>query len=340
MVEGMEADSTVVLDLIEAFRRSKTMFCAVSLGVFDFLAEGSATAITVGEKLGTDQDAMERLLEACTGLKLLQKQGDKFSNTAAAQEYLCRNSKRSMTGYILYSNNVLFPMWSHLEDAVREGTHRWQQTFGSTGPLFSSFFPTEEKMRTFIMGMHGFGMLSSPAVTAAIDLSHFRQMVDLGGATGHLTVAACERYPLLRGIVFDFPEVLQVAREQITNSSAHDRIQCVPGNFFTDPLPQGDLYALGRILHDWSAAKIEFLLKKIYQQLPAGGALLIAEKLLDEDKLGPVAAQMQSLNMLVVTEGKERSLPEYEMLLKQVGFREIQGVKTGKPIDLILAYKR
>ena len=340
MVEGMEADPSVVLDLIEAFRRSKTMFCAVSLGVFDLLAEGAATASAVSEKLCTHQDAMERLLEACTGLKLLQKQGDKFSNTSVAQEYLCRNSSRSMTGYILYSNNVLFPMWSHLEEAVREGTHRWQQTFDSTGPLFSSFFPTEEKMRTFIMGMHGFGVLSSPAVTAAIDLSLFRQMVDLGGATGHLTVAACERYPLLQGIVFDFPDVLKIAREQIAISPARDRIQCIPGDFFTDPLPPGDLYALGRILHDWSPAKIDFLLKKIYGQLPAGGALLIAEKLLDEDKLGPVAAQMQSLNMLVVTEGKERNLPEYTTLLKEAGFCEIQGVKTGKPIDLILAYKR
>ena len=97
-------------------------------------------------------------------------------------------------------------MWAHLEDAVREGSNRWKQTFGSAGPLFESFFPTEAKMRTFIMGMHGFGVLSSPAVVRAFDLSGFRTIADLGGATGHLTIAACECYPQLRGVVFDSRE--------------------------------------------------------------------------------------------------------------------------------------
>ena len=70
------------------------------------------------------------------------------------------------------------------------------------------------------------------------------------------------------------------------------------GNFFEDPLPEADLFALGRILHDWSEPKVLDLSKRIFDRLPTGGALLIAEKLLDEDKRGPRWAQMQNLNML------------------------------------------
>jgi acetylserotonin N-methyltransferase len=80
---------------------------------------------------------------------------------------------------------------------VREGSHRWQQTFGLSGPLFDHFFRTEGAMHSFIMGMHGFGILSSPVVVRAFDLARFRKLVDLGGATGHLTIAACEAYPTL-----------------------------------------------------------------------------------------------------------------------------------------------
>ena len=330
----------VVLDLIEAFRRSKTMFAAASLGVFDLLGEGAAAAPDIAGKLGTDEDATARLLESCTGLGLLEKRGEQFANSEAAATYLRRASPHSFTGYVNYSNDVLYRMWDHLEDAVREGTHRWPQTFHSTGPLFESFFPTEEKMRTFTMGMHGFGVLSSPAVAAAFDLSGFRHIVDLGGATGHLTIAVCEHYPEMRGTVFDFARVLKVAEEQIACSPARERIRCVAGDFFADELPEGDLYALGRILHDWSPDKIARLLGKIYARLPEGGGLLIAERLLDDDKCGPVAAQMQSLNMLVCTEGKERSLGEYRALLEAAGFGDVRGVRTFKPVDAILALKQ
>ena len=109
--------------------------------------------------------------------------------------YLCKQSPSRMTGYINYSNAILWKLWGNLEDAIREGTNRWQQTFGWDGPIFSNFFRTEEAMREFLMGMHGYGLISSPHVVAAFDLSRFRRLVDLGGATGHLAIAACQRYP-------------------------------------------------------------------------------------------------------------------------------------------------
>lgn len=332
-------DPTPILDLIEAFRRSKTMFAAVSLGVFDALRNSPADTAALATRLSVNADALERLLEACVGLKLLKRSGNAFANEPAADMYLCSSSLESMNGYVRYSNDVLFRAWANLEDAVREGSPRWEQTFGLSGPLFDSFFKTEESMRTFIMGMHGFGLVSSPAVARAFDLSRFRHLIDLGGATGHLTIAACEAYAELRGTVFDLERVIVVAREQVERSSARERIDCVAGDFFQGALPEADLFSLGRILHDWGPEAIDLLLRKICERLPAGGALLIAEKLLDDDKSGPVAAQMQSLNMLVVTEGKERTLSEYRALLEKAGFSTIEGKRTGKPVDAILAIK-
>ena len=103
---------------------------------------------------------------------------------------------------------------------------------------------------------------------------------------------------------------------------------------------EGDLFSLGRILHDWPEDKIHTLLRKIYQRLPAEGAVLVAEKLLAEDKTGPMWALMQSLNMLVCAEGKERTAREYEHLLKQAGFAEIEARRTTAPLDVVLAIKK
>jgi acetylserotonin N-methyltransferase len=334
-----QPDPSIVLDLIEAFRRSKTMFAAVSLGAFDALASGPKSLAELAAGLEANPDALERLLDACVGLQLLDKHNGKYKNTLISTSYLTTNSPHRLTGYINYSNDVMWKLWSNLEDAVREGTHRWKQAFGWDGPIFSHFFRDEAAMREFLMGMHGYGLLSSPHVVGAFDLSRFRTLVDLGGATGHLAIAACERYPHLRAVVFDLPDALSLAREIVSASPVSDRISIVAGDFFNDPLPAADLFALGRILHDWTEEKIVKLLRRIHERLPQGGAVLIAEKLLGEDKRGPRWAQMQNLNMLTCTEGKERTLAEYEALLRRAGFGEVWGSCTPAPLDAVLAFK-
>jgi acetylserotonin N-methyltransferase len=332
-------DPTPIIDIMDGFRRSKAMFAAVEMGIFDMLAEAPLSAPEIAARLDASLTGTERLLEACVALKLLELHDGKFSSTEAADTYLRRSSDRALTGYILYSNLVLYQCWAHLEDAVRDGTPRWTQTFGSDKPIFDHFFSTREKMRTFTMGMHGLGLTTSPAVVRAFDLSGFHTLADLGAATGHLVIAACETWPNLRGIAFDLAKVLPLAGEHIAASPAHKRIAICPGDFFSDELPPADLYALGRILHDWGEDKIRLLLRRIFEALPSGGALLIAEKLLYEDRSGPLNAHLQSLSMLVITEGKERSLSEYSALLREAGFASIEGKLTGTYLDAIFARK-
>ncbi len=301
-----------ILELIDAFRSSKTMFTAVKLGIF----EGARPS---------DYKALPRLLDACVALGLLEQRDGVYVNTPESDKYLHSDSPDSLTGYIHYSNEALYPMWAHLEDAVREGTPRWNQTFGVEGGIFLGFFRTEESKRQFLKGMHGFGRISSPAVAAAFDLGRFHRLIDLGGASGHLAEAVRERYPKIEAQVFDLPEVAELYPGTIA------------GDFFTDPLPKADLYSVGRILHDWSDDKIYRLLARIYAVLPDGGGVLIAEKLLEP---GYVAAHMQSLNMLIGTEGRERSATEYEALLRAAGFSEVESRVTEAPLDAVLAIKR
>ena len=118
--------------------------------------------------------------------------------------------------------------------------------------------------------MHGFGALSSPKVVAAFDLCRFHRLVDLGGATGHLAIAACEHYPELHGVVFDLPRVIEVARDEMRRTPAGARIELIEGDFFRDELPEADLYAVGRILHDWSDEKIGVLLTRSTGAFPSG----------------------------------------------------------------------
>ncbi|XP_006916186.1 acetylserotonin O-methyltransferase [Pteropus alecto] len=116
-------------------------------------------------------------------------------------------------------------------------------------------------------------------------------------------------------------------------------LRCVPGDFFKDPLPEADLYVLARILHDWSPEKCAQLLARVHRACRPGGGLLVIESLLDADGRGPLTTQLFSLNMLVQTEGRERTPAQYRALLAAAGFTDVQCRRTGGPYDAVLARK-
>jgi acetylserotonin N-methyltransferase len=344
------------------------MFAAVRLGVFDALALGPASLDSLHKSvkysetaesapLSLDRDALGRLLDACVGIGLLSRSRGLYQNTPAAERYLCTKSPYRLTGYINCSNDFFWRLWGDLESAIQEGTNRWKKTFGWDEFYWDCLFRTEADKREFLIGMDGYGQITSPAVVRAFDLTGYKHLVDLGGGTGHLAIAACEAYPGLRATVFDLEEAMPLAEEMIAEADpkVKERIELERGDFFdeTKPLPEGDLYVLARTLHDWKEDKIRTLIGRVSERLssnnPPGGALLIAEKLLFDDRSGPVWAMMQSLNMLVLAEGKERTLGEYEALLRDAGFTSVDAIRLRKedgghpmelPLDAILAIKR
>ncbi len=222
-----QADASVVLELIGAFRRSKAMFTAVRLGVFDQLEKEPRTAEALAAELNLNAGALSRLLDGCVALGLLRREGEKYYNTATASRYLVASSPDTLAGYIVYSDESLYHLWSHLDDAIREGTNRWTQTFGSRDALFSHYFRDDASTAAFLGGMHGFGQLTSPLVVRAFDLNPFGHLVDLGGATGHLAIAACEAYPKLTATILDLAKVEPFARRYIGRSRVAERLKFV-----------------------------------------------------------------------------------------------------------------
>lgn len=332
-------DPAPVLEIIDGLRLSKSVFAALEIGVFDLLEKESLSAADCATRLHIHPDGSERLLDTCVCVGLLARQDGLYRNTPVASTYVVRDSPHTLSGYMLYSNRVSWKLWENLEDAITEGSPRWNQTFGEQVDLFEHFFRTENAKRTFLAGMHGIGLLSSETVAAAFDLSAHRVVADLGGGTGHLAAALCARNPHLIGIVFDLPGVVPVTRDYLQRTPAGERVHVVAGDFFHDPLPAADLYCLCRIFHDWGEEKIRTLLRKMHAALPAGGAILLAEMLLHDDKTGPRYALLQSLNMLVCTEGKERNLEEYRQLLESEGFTSVAGCRTGALVDAVYARK-
>uniref|UniRef100_A0ABI0P1R3 Acetylserotonin O-methyltransferase n=1 Tax=Bos taurus TaxID=9913 RepID=A0ABI0P1R3_BOVIN len=301
---------------------NRVLFAACELGVFELLAEAlePLDSAAVSSHLGSSPQGTELLLNTCVSLKLLQAdvRGGKavYANTELASTYLVRGSPRSQRDMLLYAGRTAYVCWRHLAEAVRSEDERLQ----------------------FMQGLQDVWRLEGATVLAAFDLSPFPLICDLGGGSGALAKACVSLYPGCRAIVFDIPGVVQIAKRHFS-ASEDERISFHEGDFFKDALPEADLYILARVLHDWTDAKCSHLLQRVYRACRTGGGILVIESLLDTDGRGPLTTLLYSLNMLVQTEGRERTPAEYRALLGPAGFRDVRCRRTGGTYDAVLARK-
>ncbi|KFP78759.1 N-acetylserotonin O-methyltransferase-like, partial [Apaloderma vittatum] len=311
------------------------LFVASKLKVFDHMKDkGPLKAVDISNEVGASVCGTERLLDACAALGLLEKTPQGYSNTDSANTYLTSDGAYSLHGYIIHSNDHLWPLFTNLESAVKEGSRQNHRAFGKKAEdLFKVYYHSQEAKQRFMAAMHSIAHLTARDVATAFDLSQFKSACDLGGCTGALAHELTQIYPNLKVTVFDLPEVISNISNFQPSGQHAAQVTFVSGDFFKDNLPEADLYILSRVLHDWPDEKIHVLLSKISAVCKPGGALLVAEIVLDEQKMCPPRAVLQSLSM---TAGKQRSGSEYKELLEKYGFTNVQVKITGNLLDAVL----
>ncbi|KFQ40964.1 N-acetylserotonin O-methyltransferase-like, partial [Nestor notabilis] len=327
-----------ILELMDGFRASKSLFVASKLKIFDHLKnKGPLKAVDIANEVGTSVCGTERLLDACAALGLLEKTPQGYSNTDSTNTYLTSDGEYSLHGYIIHSNDHLWPLFTYLESAVKEGSRQNHRAFGKKAEdLFKDYYHSQEVKQRFMAAMHSIARLTARDVATAFDLSRFKSACDLGGCTGALAHELVQIYPNLKVTVFDLPEVIANTSYFQPSPQHTAPVTFVSGDFFKDNLPEADLYILSRVLHDWPDEKIHVLLSKISAVCKPGSALLVAESVLDEQKMCPPTAVLQSLSM---TEGKQRSGSEYKQLLEKYGFTNVQIKITENLLDVLLCFK-
>ncbi|MEE6469056.1 hypothetical protein FKM82_008485 [Ascaphus truei] len=333
-----------ILEYMDGFFISKTMFAACELGVFDVLHESdlALSAATIAARLGTSVDGTDRLLSACVGLKLLKAEMKNeeafYANTDLSSIYLTKSSPRSLYHMTMYYSHSMYKSWQFLPEAIREGKPQYERAFGiSSKDIFDGVYRSEDQMKSFMGFMDSIWNICGKDMIAAFDLSVFSTVYDLGGCSGGLAKQFVSVYPESTVTILDMPKVVQTAKKHFI--TGEERISFQEGDFFNDPIPEADLFIMARIIHNWPEEKCSQLLNKIYKSCKPGGGLLLVEVILNEDKSGPLTSQLYSLNMLVHAEGKERTPSEYSKLLTASGFKDIQVKATGKIYDAILGRK-
>src|SRR6266853_1674442 len=295
-------DPSPILQTAFGFWNSKVLLTAVEIGVFTKLSDGRLTAEELGGQLGLHPRGIKDFFDALVAMKFLGRDGEgpqaRYFNTPEGAMYLDANNPRYIGGILTMLNVRLFKYWHDLPEALRTGQPQNEVKYGEKG-IFEALYKDPIKLEIFLNAMTGLSRLNFEAFAARFDFSKYKTLCDVGGATGLLCLEVAKKHPHLKCTTWDLPAVEPIARKSIAASGSSDRVSTASGDFFKDPLPNADIITMGMILHDWNLEKKMRLIPASYDALPAGGAFVAIENIIDDARRESVFGLLMSLNMLI-----------------------------------------
>ncbi len=320
-----------LMDLSTGFWASKTLAAAHEMDLFSTLARtGGTTAAELAAREGIELRPAEMLLTGCAALGLLEGTRGRYSNSRMAEEYLVRGKPYYFGGFVQMLDQRLYAGWGRLSEAIRTNAPTtWDPR--RQGSLFDGEDP--QLLAVFWEAMHSLSTFTARALGAVVDLRDRADLLDIGGGSGAYPIELCRRYPGLKAAVCDLEQVVRIAAQKVAQAGLGDRIATVAGDFFGDPrLPDGhDTMLLSMIMHDWAEERCRTILRKAFEALRPGGLIIISELLVNDERTGPPAAALMSLNMLIETEGRNYTPSEYGRWLSDLGFVDVHTVWFDAP---------
>jgi O-methyltransferase domain/Dimerisation domain len=325
------------------FFPAKTLLSAVDLGLFTKLGSDSITGRELQERLGLSDRANPDFFDALVALKFLDRDGDgpeaRYRNTPETAVFLDRSKPDYIGGVLEMANARLYGFWGDLTEGLRTG--RAQNEIKHTGaPVFQELYSQPERLEQFMDAMTGLSAANFTALAEKFDFSRYQTLCDVGGATGQLSMIIARRHPHLRCLTTDMPVVTAIAERKIAAAGLTDRVSARSVDIFSEPLPCADVITMGMILHDWNLEKKMRLIQAAYDALPAGGAFVVIETLIDDARRENVFGLMMSLNMLVeFGDAFDYTAADFSRWCRQVGFRETEVIPLAGPASAGVAYK-
>ncbi|MFI9388402.1 methyltransferase [Kutzneria sp. NPDC052558] len=324
--------SADLLRLGMSFSTAKCLLTGVRVGLFDALADGPLETAEVRAELGLHERGVRDFLSVLVNLGLLERDGDRYRNSAVSDRYLVRNSPSYVGGFLERADRMLYPAWGRLDEMLRTGRPTSEADY-------LEMISDPGRLRQFLGMMDALTTMLAPELAQSVDWSRHRSVLDLGGARGNLVAGLVKAHPHLRGGVFDLPAMVEPFAEHMNRLGLADRVDFHPGDFFRDELPASEVIVIGHVLHDWAPPQCRAIIGKAYDALKPGGVLVVYDRMID-DELTDQTNLLVSLSMMLTTEGGgEYTAREYRTWLEDAGFRVGAPRALGETDTLLVSVK-
>ncbi len=330
-----------ILNLGLAFWGAKTLLSAVEMRLFTELADGPLSLDEVSARLGLHARSARDFLDALVALGVLGRDdaAGLYRNAPEADLFLDRRKPSYVGGVLEMAGARLYPFWGSLTEGLRTGRPQNESKAGGGDP-FEAIYANPDTLRQFLGAMTGISLGAARAIAAKFPFENYASFVDVGCAQGGAPVQIAMAHPHLVGGGYDLPPVGPVFEEYVRSFRLGGRLRFHAGSFMTDPLPSADLLVMGHILHDWDLPTKRMLLAKAYDALPPGGALVVYDAIIDDDRRRNAFGLLMSLNMLIETPGGfDYTGADCVAWMRDVGFRQTRVEHLLGPDSMVIGVK-
>ena len=328
-----------ILQVGLGFWASKTLLSAVEMELFTELAKHPEDLATLEGRLGLHPRSARDFLDALVSLKLLERREGRYYNTPSTDLFLDKRKPSYIGGVLEMANHRLYPFWGRLTTALRTGRPQNEITEANPDP-FSAMYADPARLKEFLRAMTGVSRGANQAIARGFPWSKYRTALDVGTAQGDLITQVALANPHIQGTGFDLPEVAPIFEEYVEANGLSGRVRFSPGSFTDGPFPKADVVMMGHILHDWDLETKRILVRKAHEALPAGGAFIVYESIIDDDRSANSFGLLMSLNMLIETSGGfDYTGADCSGWMKEAGFRETRVEHLTGPDSMVIGIK-
>jgi hypothetical protein len=317
---------------------AQAIYVAAKLGLADLLAGGANTADELAAATATDGPSLYRLMRALAGYGVFAETDDgKFVNTPMSETMLA-DSPTSLRAMVLFmGDEAHWRVFSDLLYSVQTGKQAWEHVYGV--PVFDYMFKTNPEFgEIFNQAMTSNSHPQIAAVLASYDFSGIGTIADIAGGHGHMLGAILQKYPSMKGVLFDLGSVLEGAPAMLEKYGVTDRVEMVEGDFFSEIPVTADAYIMKHIIHDWEDEKAAKILGNIRQSMPDNARVLIVDCVIPPGN-DPHPGKVLDLEMLIAPGGLERTEAQFKELLNNSGFDLTRIIPTQAPVSIVEAHK-
>ncbi len=297
---------------------SQMIALAARLGIADLLKDGPLTAQEIAAIRNVSSEPIYRVLRVLAAEGIFEESEDKRFHLTPLGEVLREDVPGSLRMWaMLYGADWHWAAMANSMYSVETGEPVFPHIFGTD--TFDYFNTHEEHGRVFYGAMTQLTQELLPVLLESYDFSPFERIVDVGAGHGSLVAAILDRYPDVRGTLFDLPVVMKHASEFLSQAGVSDRCELVGGDFF-EAVPQGDAYLLKFIIHDWNDEQCRTILRNCRDGIADNGKILLIENVL-KPRNQPCPGKLMDVTMLLMEGGRERSEAEFGSLFNDTGFK-------------------
>jgi hypothetical protein len=332
-VDPKTAAAQHVMQLSTGYIASTCVYVAVKLRIPDVLGAAPRPVNDLARELGVNEDALYRVMRTLVSLGVFEEKSPRTFANSLTSTILRSDTPGSMYDMALWMSDPFhFQVYANAFHSVQTGRPAVEKAVGV--PVFEYFPKHPEESEIFNNAMTMFSGMVIPAVLEVFDFSGIGTLVDVAGGHGRVLTSILQKYPSMRGVLFDLEHVLVGARSVIESLGLSDRCRTASGDFFTAVPAGGDAYIMKHIIHDWDDERAAVILKNIRSAMNPGGRLILLESIVAPGSQ-PDFAKLIDLEMLFMPGGRERTEQEFRHLFARAGFELTRITPTKSPLSVI-----